>query len=208
MRARRAVQFALLPFAIVACGGRIATAPTQDGGGVSSGDDGSSAGGSSGGGDGSTGLGCDAQVLPSCQASCCTPPGALESPQDVSAVYAAVVVRGQACSNVRGLIAAPQDVAGVEFGEGSTQPTPNGGTVGGQIYYLVWRSGVLVRGDGAAYQLPYEVGSEGPDGFLLVIHQAPGMGAGYFVASSSCPQSLQLVPDGPQDLPVDLVGAQ
>jgi hypothetical protein len=48
-------------------------------GGVSSENDGASSDRSSGGGDSSTGLGCDAQVLPSCQASCCTQPGALES---------------------------------------------------------------------------------------------------------------------------------
>ena len=50
---------------------------------------------------------------------------------------------------------------GVEYGPASAEPTANGSTVGGNMYYLVAGPNGPVRGTGFDYQLTYDLSGTG-----------------------------------------------
>jgi hypothetical protein len=94
---------------------------------------------------------------------------------------------------------APSDAVGVQYGPASTAPTPNGGTVGGDMYLLVDGPSGPVPGQGFAYQFTYDVSPEGPGSFQLNMFQNGGGFGGPFVYSP-CPRELQLTNDFNPDM--------
>jgi hypothetical protein len=146
--------------------------------------------GGSGGVGGTAGSGGGAGANEVCGATCSTPAGTLAKLTSAQQIYAAMNGRWLFCGAWLG--PAPTDVIGVEFGPASSEPTPGGGTVGGDMYYLVAGPSGPVRGSGFAYQLTYDVSSSGSS-FQLNMHPAPNSGFGGTFRYSPCPKEAEIV---------------
>jgi hypothetical protein len=160
-------------------------------GGGSGGGSGTGGNGGSGGGGGGSGAGGGGGTqADSCAATCTTPPGTAVIPSRVEETYAVLEGRWGLCAGPWGF-GAPSDVIGVEFGPASTEPTPWGSTVGGDLYYLVSGPSGPERGSGFAYQLKYDVGPSGSS-VQLSIHPTPNSGFGGTLRYSACPREIDL----------------
>jgi hypothetical protein len=133
-----------------------------------------------------TSAGAAPTVAAGCGATCGHPGGTSQMLLDASDIYAALAGSWRVCSGWPSGFA-PSNVVGVEFGPASTAPSFNGGTVGGNLYYLVDGPSGPVRGQGFDYQLTYDVSEA-----QLNIHPSPNSGLGGPVAFSSCPAWLDL----------------
>lgn len=126
----------------------------------------------------------------SCNATCSTAAGTVEAVSTPEQAYELLVGRWQVCEG--GLSAfpgAPSNAIGIEYGP-ATIPG------GGDMYYLVQGSSGPVRGQGFAYQLTYDVSSDGvlPPGVTAAVqlnmHPTPNSGFGGAVRYSPCPTEL------------------
>jgi hypothetical protein len=122
--------------------------------------------------------------------SCSTPAGTIQPLKTLPDVYAALEGKWRICTPTFVGSVAPADAIGLEFGAGSSTPTPKGSSVGGQAYYLVQGPAGPVRGQGFAYQLTYDVSPEGAGYFQLNIHPSPNSGFGGSFIYSPSPREL------------------
>jgi hypothetical protein len=190
------------------CGSKTGDSPPDDtgqGGGASAGGNGAATATSTGsissvttggssicatvdGSSGGAGVG-----TPGCAATCATPAGNPQEFSTVEEVYAAMEGRWQTCPGAgNNFPTAPADMIGVEYGPASSAPTPIGGTVGGNMYYLVQGLSGPCRGAGFAYQLTYDVSPEGPGVFQLNMHPTPNSGFAGFFRYSPCPRKFEI----------------
>jgi hypothetical protein len=154
------------------------------------------AGASDSGSGGSALTACDAGVAPSadgatsCGATCCTPAGTVEPATSLDQAYAQVAGRWVDCGQQFQRAGAPADVVGVEL----VPITVDAGacTTGcGNMFYLVQGTSGVVRGNGFAYQLTYDISPNGA-AFQLNMHPAPNSGFGSAFRYSPCPRELEM----------------
>lgn len=131
----------------------------------------------------------------SCGATCFTPAGTVQPVDTPEKVYAALQGRWLFCRGWSG--SPPPGVIGVEFGPASAAPVAGGSTVGGAMYYLVAGPSGPVRGQGADYELTYDVSQETPVYCQLNMHPTPNSGFGGSVRYSPCPTEIQIDFGGP-----------
>jgi hypothetical protein len=134
-------------------------------------------------------------VMPICSgppATCSTPPGLVEPFSTIDGVYAWVAGKWLFCTGRATWQTAPSDAIGVEFTPGSSAPTANGSTAGGNMYYLVQGPSGPVRGAGFNYQLTYDVSPEGTS-YQFNVHPAPNSGFWLRLKYSACPRELDVI---------------
>lgn len=129
-------------------------------------------------------------------AACGAPAGEIQAFGSAKEVYDALEGDWQICDGVAAWPMPPSDTIGVQFGPGSADLNPNGGgsTVGGKMYYLVQGPSGPVPGQGAGYQLTYDLSPEGST-FQLNMHPTPQSGFGGPFAYSSSPRQFSLTWD-------------
>jgi hypothetical protein len=134
---------------VVALGGCDARSLTTDGG-TGSGGSGEMTGGA--GTFGTAGTAGTAGGAETCPADCSTPAGNVHTFTSTEEIYAAMAGLWQICAGAgRTYPTAPADTIGVEYTLGSAAPTANGGTVGGNMYYLVQGANGPVRAPNSGF---------------------------------------------------------
>jgi hypothetical protein len=175
--------------ALVACGSR--TGVPIDGGDSGSSRSGESSSGSGSGGIGSSGSSGGIVGGP------CPRAGPLQNVNTISDAAVAVVGRWQICTGLNNVLSfnAPSDTVGMEFAQATTgggycSQQGSGTCMGGNLYYLVQGSSGLVRGQGFAYELEYELVAIG--GLELDLSVAPNGGWTTSIRYSANPRALDI----------------